>query len=191
MKGLLYDKLMSRLERKMLHNERYALLKNIEGKVLEIGAGTGVNFEFYSKNHVIAIDPDEKMIIEAGKKINGKNIEIVLASGERLPFNDNIFDTVVITLSLCTIPDPDKTLKEVKRVCKANGKLLILEHIKNENKFLFFLQNILTPMWKVFAMGCHLNRDTINTIEINNFEKIYLKYFFGRNFIRGSFKNIK
>lgn len=191
MKGLLYDKLMSRLERKMLHNERYALLKNIEGKVLEIGAGTGVNFEFYSKNYVIAIDPDEKMIVEAGKKINGKNIEIVLASGERLPFNDNIFDTVVITLSLCTIPDPDKTLKEVKRVCKANGKLLILEHIKNENKFLFFLQNILTPMWKVFAMGCHLNRDTINTIEINNFEKIYLKYFFGRNFIRGSFKNIK
>lgn len=191
MKGLLYDKLMSRLERKMLHNERYALLKNIEGKVLEIGAGTGVNFEFYSKNHVIAIDPDEKMIIEAGKKINGKNIEIVLASGESLPFNENIFDTVVITLSLCTIPDPDKTLKEVKRVCKANGKLLILEHIKNENKFLFFLQNILTPMWKVFAMGCHLNRDTINTIEINNFEKIYLKYFFGRNFIRGSFKNIK
>lgn len=191
MKAYLYDKLMSKVEKKMLHRERGILLKNIEGRVIEFGAGTGVNFEFYSKNRVTAVEPDKVLSIEAKKKIEGKNIEIVSVSAEKLPFDDNTFDTVVITLALCTIPNPDKALKEAKRVCKPNGKLLILEHIKNENKFLFFLQNILTPTWENFAMGCHLNRDTLNTIETNNFEKVSLKYFFGNNFIRGTFKNIK
>ncbi len=191
MKAYLYDKLMSKVEKMMLHKERGILLKNIEGRVIEFGAGTGVNFDFYSKNRVTAIEPDKVLSIEAKKKIEGKSIEIVSASAEDLPFDDNTFDTVVITLALCTIPNPDKALKEAKRVCKPNGKLLILEHIKNENKILFFLQNILTPTWKIFAMGCHLNRDTLNTIETNNFEKVSLKYFFGNNFIRGTFKNIK
>ena len=191
MKAYLYDKLMSKVEKKMLHKERNILLKNIEGKVIEFGAGTGVNFEFYSKHQVTAVEPDETLSLEAKKKIGGKNIKIISASGEDLPFDDNTFDTVVITLALCTIPNPDKALKEAKRVCKPNGKLLVLEHIKNEKKFLFFLQNILTPAWKIFAMGCHLNRDTLYTIKVNNFEKISLKYFFGNNFIRGVFKNIK
>ncbi|MCS5422907.1 class I SAM-dependent methyltransferase, partial [Psychrilyobacter sp. S5] len=187
----LYDKLMSKVEKKMLHKERGILLKNIEGRVIEFGAGTGVNFEFYSKHRVTAVEPDKVLSVEAEKKICGKNIEIVSASAEDLPFDDNTFDTVVITLALCTIPNPYKALKEAKRVCKPNGKLLILEHIKNENKILFFLQNILTPVWKIFAMGCHLNRDTLNIIKANDFEKISLKYFFGDNFIRGTFKNIK
>lgn len=191
MKAYLYDKLMSKVEKKMLHKERGILLKNIEGKIIEFGAGTGVNFEFYSKHQVIAVEPDKILSLEAEKKIGKKNIEIISASGEDLPFDDNKFDTVVITLALCTIPNPDKALKEAKRVCRPNGKLLILEHIKNEKRSLFFLQNILTPVWKIFAMGCHLNRDTLNTIKINNFEKISLKYFFGHNFISGTFKNIK
>ena len=191
MKAYLYDKLMSRVEKKILHKERGILLKNIEGKVIELGAGTGINFEFYSKYKITAVEPDKSLSIEAEKKIGEKNIEIISASAEDLPFGDNTFDTVVITLALCTISNPDKTLKEAKRVCKPDGKLLILEHIKNEKKFLFFLQNILTPVWKAFAMGCHLNRDTLYTIKVNNFEKISLKYFFGNNFIAGIFKNIK
>ncbi len=191
MKAYLYDKLMSKVEKNKLNKERNILLKNIEGKVIEVGSGTGVNFEFYSKHQVIAIEPDEALSLEAKKKIGGKDIKIISASGENLPFDDDMFDTVVITLALCTIPNFDKALKESKRVCKPNGKLLVLEHVKSEKKFLFFLQNILTPVWKTFAMGCHLNRDILYTIKVNNFEKISLKYFFGNNFIRGVFKNIK
>lgn len=191
MKGCRYDKLMDRLEKKMLHMERKTLLKNVEGKILEIGAGTGVNFEFYSKYNVVAVEPDRNLSLEARKKIGNKDIEIISAYGEELPFADNVFDSVVITLALCTIKDPDKALKEVRRVCRPGGKLLILEHIKNENKYLFFIQNILTPLWKMVAMGCHLNRDTLDTIKANNFEKISLKYFYRNNFISGVFQNIK
>ena len=191
MKAYLYDKLMSTIEKKKLNMERKELLKNIQGKIIELGAGTGINFEFYSENEVIAIEPDETLSTEAKKKIGSKNIQIVSASAEELPFDDNTFDTVLITLALCTIPNPDKALKEAKRVCKPGGRLLILEHIKNNNRFLFMLQNILTPVWKKFAMGCHLNRDSLSTIEDNDFEKVSLKYFLGNNFVSGVYKNIK
>jgi ubiquinone/menaquinone biosynthesis C-methylase UbiE len=140
---------------------------------------------------VIAIEPDEVLNAEAKKKIGFKNIKIISASAEELPFDDNTFDTVLITLALCTILNPGKALKEAERICKPGGQLLILEHIKNENRFLFSLQNILTPVWKKFAMGCHLNRDTLLFIKNNNFEQISLKYFLGNNFVSGVFKNIK
>ena len=191
MKASIYDNLMNVLEKKKLRNERKILLENIRGKIIELGAGTGVNFEFYTDNEVIAVEPDKVMSTEAQKKIGSKNIKIISASAEELPFDDNTFDTVLITLALCTIPNPEKALKEAERICKPGGQLLILEHIKNENRFLFSLQNILTPTWKKFAMGCHLNRDTLSVIKNNNFEQVSLKYFWGNNFVIGVFKNIK
>lgn len=191
MKAYLYDNLMSILEKKRLCHERKLLLENIHGKIIELGVGTGVNFEFYTDNEVVAVEPDEVLRAEAKKKAGSKDIKIISSSAEELPFEDNTFDTVLITLALCTIPDPDKALKEAGRVCKPGGKLLILEHIKNENRFLFMLQNILTPIWKKFAMGCHLNRDTLSVIKDNNFEQVSLKYFWGNNFVSGIFKNTK
>jgi ubiquinone/menaquinone biosynthesis C-methylase UbiE len=191
MKAYLYDSLMNVLEKKKLRHERKILLENIRGRIIELGAGTGVNFEFYTDNEVIAIEPDEVLSAEAQKKIGTKNIKIISASAEELPFDDNTFDTVLITLALCTIPNPEKALKESERICKPGGQLLILEHIKNENRFLFSLQNILTPVWKKFAMGCHLNRDTLLFIKNNNFEQVSLKYFWGNNFVSGVFKNVK
>ncbi|WP_320046493.1 class I SAM-dependent methyltransferase [uncultured Ilyobacter sp.] len=191
MKAYMYDNLMNVLEKKKLRNERKILLENIRGKIIELGAGTGVNFEFYTDNEVIAVEPDEVLNAEAQKKIGSKNIKIISAFAEELPFEDNTFDTVLITLALCTIPNPEKALKEAERICKRGGQLLILEHIKNENRFLFSLQNILTPVWKKFAMGCHLNRDTLSFIKNNNFEQVSLKYFWGNNFVSGVFKNIK
>jgi ubiquinone/menaquinone biosynthesis C-methylase UbiE len=182
---------MSILEKKRLHYERKILFENIQGKVMELGSGTGVNFEFYKDNEVIAIEPDEILSKKAKIKAENKNIKIIVASAEELPFEDNTFDTIIVTLSLCTISNPEKALKEANRVCKANGRLLILEHIKNKKRFLFMLQNILTPIWKKFAMGCNLNRDTLLTIKNSNFEEVSLKYFWGNNFVSGVFKNIK
>ena len=192
MKAFFYDSMMKKIEDIRLKKERKELLKNITGDIVEFGAGTGVNFEFYPENtRVIAIEPDNQLGKVAKNKIKGKNIEVLSASAENLPFPDNTFDSVVITLALCTIENPNNALKEAKRVCKPSGTLLILEHIKNDNRVLSTLQDILTPLWKKFAMGCHLNRDTLSLIKENNFEKIYIHYFFGNNFIVGRFKNIK
>lgn len=192
MKAFFYDGMMKKIEDIKLKKERRGLLSGIEGEVIEFGAGTGVNFEFYLENtRVVAIEPDNELGNEARNKVKGKNIEVVSASAEDLPFPDDSFDSVVITLALCTIDHPDKALKEAKRVCRSDGTLLILEHIRNDNRLLSCLQDILTPLWKRFAMGCHLNRDTLALIKENNFEKVYLNYFFGNNFIVGRFKNIK
>jgi len=191
MKAYLYDGLMNTLEKRKLGYERKVLIKKSKGKTIELGAGTGGNFEFYNSNEIYAVEPDIKLSKEAEKKIGEKDIKLINISAEDLFFEDNSFDTVVITLSLCTIPDPEKALKEARRVCKANGNLLVLEHIKNRNSFLFMLQNALTPLWKKFAMGCHLNRDTLSLIESVGFTKVSLKYFWGNNFISGVYKNTK
>lgn len=192
MKAYLYDRLMSTIEKKKLHKVRRLLLSDLRGRVIEFGAGTGVNFDLYPEGtEVTAVEPDQVLREEAMKKVGEKNISLIDASAEELPFEDNSFDCVVITLALCTIPDPGKAIREAGRVCKAGGKLLILEHIRNKNTFLALLQDILTPPWKIFAMGCHLNRDTLTLIEENNFKRTSLNHFFGNNFVWGSYKNIK
>lgn len=192
MKAYLYDRLMSTIERRKLHQVRKLLLNDLRGRVIEFGAGTGANFDLYSdRAEVTAVEPDIDLRGEALKKVGNKNIRIVDSSAENLPFDDDAFDYVVITLALCTIPHPDMALKEAKRVCRSGGELLILEHIRNKNKFLSLLQDILTPPWKVFAMGCHLNRDTLSLIEKNKFEKVFLNHFFGNNFVWGRYRNIK
>ncbi|GLI54932.1 type 11 methyltransferase [Propionigenium maris DSM 9537] len=192
MKAYLYDRLMSTIERRKLHQVRKLLLSSIGGRVVEFGAGTGVNFALYSEEaEVTAIEPDNTLREEALKKIGERRISLIDASAEELPFEDDTFDHVVITLALCTIPDPSRAIGEAKRVCRRGGTLLILEHIRNENKLLALLQDILTPPWKIFAIGCHLNRDTLSLIEENSFERISLNYFFGRNFVWGSYRNIK
>jgi len=191
MKAYLYDMMMSILERVRLQNERADLLSRCSGRVLEIGAGTGINFFLYGEDEVYALEPDSIMASEAKKRIGSRDITLVEASAESIPFEDDYFDTVVVCLALCTIPDPHKALAEIHRVCAPKGELLVLEHIKNERSFLFRLQNILTPLWKKFAMGCHLNRDTLKTIEENGFECSSLKYFWGRNFVSGIYINRK
>lgn len=192
MKAKLYDKMMKTLEDMRLTSERKKLLENRHGSIAEFGAGTGINFQFYlPMDRVVAIEPDHHMADEARKKIGDKNITIVSSGAEALPFEDDSFDTVVITLALCTIPDPEAALREARRICTPHGSLLIMEHVRNKNNFLASLQDILTPLWKSFAMGCHLNRDTLSLIEEVGFKKISSSYFWGNNFVSAVYKNTK
>lgn len=191
MKAAIYDKMMVTLEKKILFRVRSKLIAESFGNTLEIGAGTGVNFKFYSTQTVTAIEPDPLMRKAALEKIGEKSIEVIDASAEDIPAGNDTFDTVIVTLAFCTIPSPEIALKEIKRVCKPGGKLLIIEHVRNEQKYLAGLQDILTPLWKKFAMGCHLNRDTITLIEETGFKKEYADYFLGNNFVAASFSNVK
>lgn len=178
-----YDFFMNPIEKKFLNKFRKKLLSKVEGKILEIGSGTGVNFELYKNHNVIAVEPNNKLRIESLKKIKNKRIKVVSGDAENLEFKDNEFDTVAVILVLCTISDSKKALLEIKRVCKNKGKILVLEHIRHRNKTLAVIQDILTPIWKKIAMGCHLNRKTLDLIDEMGFEIVSKEYFLGSNFV--------
>lgn len=145
------------------------------GKVLEVGLGTGQNVEHYHPgqvDHVQAIDPAEELFELARQRIERQAIEIVYtpASAEKLPFEDAAFDTVLITFTLCTIPDVEKALSEMRRVLKPNGSLIFCEHGSAPEAGVRRWQDRLTPLWKKVAGGCHLNRPITELIQNAGFE---------------------
>ncbi|MEH7439926.1 class I SAM-dependent methyltransferase [Neobacillus drentensis] len=180
-----YDFFMNPLEKKKFKRIRNELISKAEGNVLEIGAGTGINFPLYKGvEKVTAIEPSPHMIECSLLKTKQAvvPIEIVQASAEELPFADNTFDTVVATLVFCTIPNPEKALLELKRVCKPEGSILLFEHVKMKNRFLGYLQDWLTPAWKKVCDGCCLNRNTMELFQahevlINRIETYYSDLF--------------
>ncbi|MGB6128150.1 MAG: class I SAM-dependent methyltransferase [Psychrilyobacter sp.] len=178
-----YDFFMDPIEKRFLNKLRKQLLAKAEGKILEIGSGTGVNFELYENHDVVAIEPDEKLRIESLNKVNKNKIRVISGDAENLEFEDNEFNTVVVMLVLCTIPNNKKALLEIKRVCKKGGKILVLEHIRHKNKILAVIQDILTPVWRKIAMGCHLNRKTVDIIENLGFNIVQENYYIGNNFV--------
>ncbi len=118
-------------------------------------------------------------------------IEIVQAGAENLPFEDDTFDTVVATLVFCTIPDAEKAILEMKRVCKPNGTILMFEHVKMRNPFLSKLQDWLTPAWNKVCDGCCLNRETEKLVKDNGLIIMDRKEFYRGLFIVMEIKNDK
>lgn len=165
MNGSLYDFVLKPLEAIQLSELREELLSSAKGRVLEIGAGTGLNFSHYPAGvEIIATDNDESMMRPAQKRGLEKHIKVEVADAEALPYQDGEFDTVVATLVFCSIPDPDKALSEVYRVLKPGGSFLLLEHVRRNTPIAGKVLDTLTPVWKHLAGGCHLNRDPEKTI---------------------------
>ena len=145
-----------------------------KGRVLELGAGTGLNFEYYDAQatEVIATEPDPYMLERAERRAERAERPIVLhqAPAERLPFGDGTFDTVVSTLVLCSVDDPVRALREVRRVLKPSGELRFYEHVRFEHAFGAFWQDVIAPIWGWFSAGCHPNRDTAAAMREAGFE---------------------
>lgn len=164
----LYDILMEPLERIQFNKVRKNLVVKAEGRVLEIGSGTGSNFKHYRKvSRVDAIEPDRSMglrSIRQAKKCKFP-INIYEAFAENLPFEADSFDSVVGTLVFCTIPDPEKALQEIRRVSKPGARILLYEHVRMEEPILGKVQDLATPVWKKAFAGCHLNRDTLRLVK--------------------------
>jgi ubiquinone/menaquinone biosynthesis C-methylase UbiE len=181
-----YDAFMSPLEKNRFKKIRTNLLKKASGKVLELGSGTGINFPFYrSVESVTAIEPSLDMI---GQSIHKKKqaivpVDIVHASAEELPFPDHSFDTVVGTLVFCTIPNVEKAIDEMKRVCKPEGRILLFEHVRMGTPVLAGLQDWLTPFWKKICDGCCLNRNTLKLLRQNGLDILHQETYFKDLFI--------
>lgn len=169
-----YDLLNSRLDERLFGERRRRLLEAAHGRVLEVGAGTGANLGHYPTdqvNELVLLDVGRGMLARARGKAEalGLRVDLRQASAEQLPFDDESFDTVVFTLSLCTIPDPIRALWEARRVLKPAGRLLVLEHVRAHDPGLARLQDRFTPVQRFIALGCHPNRDTRRNIEAAGF----------------------
>lgn len=157
-----------------LTKQREKVIPFASGNILEIGVGTGLNLPFYNSRNILkltAIDPYEetwqKREIDISKL--DYKFEFVKASAEELPFKNNTFDTIVITYSLCTIPDVDKALREMSRVLKQDGTLIFCEHGVAPDKKVSATQDFINPIWKPLSGGCNLNRNIPELIEKNGF----------------------
>ena len=154
--------------------QREKVIPLATGNILEIGIGSGLNLPIYqgrNVNHLTAIDPS--------KEIWNKNVfdtkklkfefEFIEAFAENIPKDNNSFDTVVITYTLCTIPDVNMAFEEIRRVLKPNGKLIFCEHGKAPDEAIQRWQNMINPIWKRLGGGCNLNRDIPSIIKRNGF----------------------
>lgn len=166
----LYDRGFKATEEAGLREMRHELLAGARGRVLELGAGTGLNLEHYPQgiDGLTLTEPDPHMTKRLREKIAaiGKTSEVTVieAPAESLPFPDDSFDTLVVTLVLCTVPDQAAALQEISRVLKPDGQLLFLEHVRSQNPALGKWQDRLETPWRFLGDGCHCNRDTAAAI---------------------------
>ena len=170
--GWLYDLVSARSEKKGMADLRRRLLASLEGEVVEIGAGTGLNLASYERAvRVVAVEPDPGMAKRLTTRAAAARpaAEVVAASAEALPFTDASFDAAVSTFVLCSVADPAAALAEIHRVLRPGGSLVLLEHVRGAGRAARW-QDRLTPFHRSVMGNCHLNRDTFAAVEAAGFE---------------------
>lgn len=164
---LVYDPFLALGEVRGMRRQREALLADARGRVLEIGAGTGLNLRHYPEvDELVLSEPDRGMARRLASRATGHPATptVLESPAERLPFDSGSLDTVISTLVLCTVPDPAGTLAEIRRVLRPDGQLLFIEHVRSDKARVARWQDRLQPAWKPFALGCHCNRDTLGMV---------------------------
>jgi ubiquinone/menaquinone biosynthesis C-methylase UbiE len=168
-----YDTFVGSMERNFMGALRKEMLADATGRVVEIGSGTGVNLQHYPRSidELVCTEPEEPMARRLRKKAQETDLEVTVvhAPAERLPFEDDSFDTAVATLVLCTVTDPARALDELGRVLRPGGRLIFIEHVRSPEPGLAKWQDRLHPLWVRFGHGCHCNRPTLETIEASAF----------------------
>ena len=150
------------------------------GLVLEVGAGSGLNFPFYTPGRVErveAVEPDAAMLAYAHRRLATAPVPITLtqASVEALPFSDALFDSVVATLVFCSVADPARGFYEIKRALKPGGTLLLVEHVRAVARISAHIQDALVPLTTRLFGNCHWNRDTARTVRDAGFQITHIR----------------
>jgi ubiquinone/menaquinone biosynthesis C-methylase UbiE len=163
-----YDHSLGLIEHRVLEPMRRAYGSLLRGDTLEVAIGTGLNLPFYAPEvtHVVGCELSYPMLVQAKARSRqlGLRFAGVQADASQLPFRDASFDTVAISLALCTIPEPAAALLEMARICRPAGRVVLLEHVRSTARPLALVQRVLTPM-QVRSQGCHLDRNTISLAE--------------------------
>ncbi|HXN05838.1 MAG TPA: class I SAM-dependent methyltransferase [Nitrospiria bacterium] len=159
---------------------RRDLIRRAKGSILEVAAGTGRNFRYYPKGrHITAVDATPAMLKIAGPKAKklGLDVQFQIMAGEALAFPDHSFDTVVSTLTLCTFSDPVKALQEMKRVCRPDGRILLLEHGRSSVPWLARWQDR-HEAGHAEIVGCHWNREPLDLVRKAGFNPVEVRRLF-------------
>ena len=172
--GVLYDSFLWWGERAGMRERRSRLVGRARGRVLEIGAGTGLNVEHYGPGvtELVLTEPEPAVLgrLERRLRSRGGDGRVVRTVAETMPFEDASFDTVVSTLTLCTVADPGAALGEILRVLKPGGELVFVEHVRaEEGSRLGGWQDRLRRPWSAIAHGCQCNRDTLGLMSASGF----------------------
>lgn len=171
-----YDGAMRKEEEACFGAWRGELLGDLKGRVLEVGAGTGINLSRYPRSidRLVLSEPDRHMRRLLSARVSAGDLpsaEVIDAPAERLPFDDGSFDAVVSTLVLCSVKDLSVALGELRRVLCPGGELLYMEHVCAEpGTGLYRWQRFLNPLWRWTNENCHLTRDTAAAIESAGFK---------------------
>lgn len=165
---LFYDALSLPFEYLLLGNWRRLLWQQVEGRyVLEVGAGTGINIPYYgSSQQVTLLEKNERFLEKARRRIRKKEaqVKLVLGDVENLPFSEQSFDVAVATFLFCSVENPEQGLKEIFRVLKPGGLLLLLEHVRSEKKLLGrFMELLSLPLYKL--AGENIARETEKLVQ--------------------------
>ncbi len=148
---------------KVIMEQRQHVLAAAEGRVLEVGMGSGLNLRYYNPDKVDfvwGLEPSDGMRKKAHKNLQQSPVQVEWLGlpGEEIPLDSHSADTIVLTFTLCTIPDWETALEQMKRVLKPGGKLLFCEHGAAPDEAVARWQNRINPLWNKIAGGCHLNR---------------------------------
>lgn len=170
----IYDRFEGLMEGKSFKKWRLEATQDLRGKVLEVGIGTGQNIPYYPEDaYVTGIDFSGKMVERAKKRAERlkSHVEIIEMDAQNMSFPDNSFDMVFTTCVFCSVPDPIQGLKEIRRVCKDKGKIIMIEHVRSEKKLLGALMDIFNPV-TVGLWGANINRQTVENIKEAGFTDI-------------------
>ena len=160
--------------------QRQKVVPLVEGKVLEVGVGTGLNLPFYDKSKIDelwGLDPSEELSDMARKLADRENIVVnfISSGAEEIPLPDSYFDSVLITYTMCTIPEVARANREIKRVLKTGGKLIFCEHGEAPDENIRKWQKRINPFWGKLAGGCNIDRKIPTLIQNSGFEIVELE----------------
>jgi ubiquinone/menaquinone biosynthesis C-methylase UbiE len=169
----LWERISADSEKRGTAEHRHRALAGLSGRVVEVGAGNGMNFAHYppTVTEVIAVEPENQLraLAEKAAATATVPVRVVAAHAHALPVEEAELDAAVVSLVLCSLPDVPGALAELRRVLKPRGQLRFFEHVRSDSAPIGLLQDAITPLWSLIGGGCHPNRDTSHAIRAAGF----------------------